>query len=72
MLEVVAEDELVAGNVVLGREGEGYRVAVVRVLGGGEVGRGGGGAFGEACSVCVLEECVERGEGGRQTYRGSL
>jgi hypothetical protein len=39
MLEVVAEDEFVACNVLLGREGEGYRVAVVRVLGGREVGR---------------------------------
>ena len=51
MLEVVSEDELVACDIVLGNEGEGYRVAVVGVLGGGEVWAGGGGAFGEAYDI---------------------
>jgi hypothetical protein len=45
MVEVVAENELVARDVLLGREGEGYRVAVVRVLRGREV-RGGRGRAG--------------------------
>lgn len=47
VFEVVAEDQLVASDVVFGDEGEGYRVAVVWVLRGGEVGRGRGRAFGE-------------------------
>lgn len=42
MVEVIAEDEVVAWYGVFGREGEGYRVAVIRMLGGGEV-RGCGG-----------------------------
>ena len=37
MVEVVSEDELVARYVLFGCEGEGYRVAIVRVLGRGEV-----------------------------------
>jgi len=37
MLEVVAEDEGVAGDVGLGDEREGDGVAIVGVLGGGEV-----------------------------------
>ena len=48
MLKVVAEDELVAAYVCLGREGEGDRVAVVRVLRRREVGRCRGRVCGEA------------------------
>lgn len=53
VLEVVAEDEFVACDVLLGHEGEGDGVAVVGVLGGGEVGGGGGGAGGEAWGARV-------------------
>jgi hypothetical protein len=37
MFKVVSEDKGVAGYVAFGREREGDGVAVVRVLGGGEV-----------------------------------
>lgn len=42
VVEVVAEDELVAADVLFGSEGEGDGVAVVGMLRGGEVGRCGG------------------------------
>jgi hypothetical protein len=48
VLEVVAEDELVAADVVLGREREGDRVAVVGVLRRREVGRDRGRVCGKA------------------------
>jgi hypothetical protein len=48
VLEVVAEDELVAADVVLGRERERDRVTVVGVLRRREVGRGRGRVCGEA------------------------
>lgn len=72
VLEVVAEDELVARNVGLGHEGEGDGVAVVWVLRGGEVGRCGGGAFGETWVAVVrgwLFVACGRLVG---VYRGSL
>jgi hypothetical protein len=69
VLEVVTEDELVARDVLLGREGEGYRVAVVGVLGCGEVGRGRGRAFGESYDALVPGDGVQRVTGDK--YRGS-
>lgn len=48
MVEVVAEDEGVAGDGFLGDEGEGDAVLVVLVVFVGEIGGGGGGSFGEA------------------------
>lgn len=48
MVEVVAEDEGVAGDGFLGGEGEGDAVLVVRVVFVGEIGGGAGGSFGEA------------------------
>jgi hypothetical protein len=38
VVKVISENEFVAGDGAFGREGEGYRVAVVGVLGRGEVG----------------------------------
>lgn len=69
VVEVVAPDEGGAVEVVLGREGEGDGVAVVGVLRGGEVRRGGGGAFGEAWEGVLVGVrgggCRVRGEGRR-------
>lgn len=45
MVEVVAEDDIVAVQRLLEREGEGDAVAVVNVGGVGEVGGCGGGTF---------------------------
>lgn len=59
MVEVVAEDQRVAGDGALGDEAEGDAVLVVGVRRVGEVGGCGGGAFGEACdgeSGGVLED----------------
>lgn len=64
VVEVVAPDEGGAVEVVLGREGEGDGVAVVGVLRGGEVRRGGGGAFGEAWEGVLVGVCGGGGFGG--------
>lgn len=48
MVEVIAEDEVVARYSFLGRKGEGDGVAVVGVLWRREVGRSGRRVFGEA------------------------
>lgn len=54
MVEVIPEDDVVAVERLLEREGEGDGVAVVGVGGVGEVGGCGGGTFRETCGG-VLE-----------------
>jgi hypothetical protein len=50
MVKIVAEDEVVAVDGLLGRKSEGYGVAVVGMLLGGKVGRCRGRVLGEACA----------------------
>jgi hypothetical protein len=48
VVEVIAEDDMVAVERLLGRERKGDRVTVVGVLWGGKIGRGFWGILGEA------------------------